>query len=419
MKIAVVGAGVAGLTAARGLDAAHEVVLFEAERELGGHVHTVDVPRQALRTSADIAVDTGFIVFNTRTYPRLCQLLAELGVESHPAEMSFGVQTADGLAYGSRGLRGLFAQRRRLTSLRHWQMLADIPRFYRDARRALGEQRSTRETLGEFVRARRYSEAFIEQHLLPLVGAIWSAERVVSAALPARFVLSFFDNHGFLDVRNVVPWRTIGGGARQYVNRLASRLRGSIRKGCRVRRVERVAGGVLVDGERFDRALLACHADQALDALAAPTSVERELLSAFPYQDNVAVLHTDTSVMPTERDAWSAWNVSLPKPGSRAALQTAGPRVTYWMNKLQPLATTTPLFVSLNREEDIAPAAVVERISYAHPVLGLRAIDAQARRSELLCLDNIGYAGAYWRNGFHEDGVVSALEACAAIGAAP
>lgn len=423
MRIAVVGAGVAGLTAARALDADHEIVLFEAERELGGHVHTVDVPAEALHDGPSrgprpsVAVDTGFIVFNTRTYPRLCRMLVELGVETHAADMSFGVQAADGLAYGSRGFRGLFAQRWRLASARHWRMLADIPRFYRDARLALSV--GTQETLGEFVRRHRYGDAFVEHHLLPLIGAIWSAGRRTSAALPARFVLAFFENHGFLDVRNVVPWRTVRGGARQYVARLASRLRGAIRRACRVRRVERVAGGVEVDGERFDRAILACHADQALALLAAPTLVERELLSAFPYQENVAVLHTDARVMPRELDAWSAWNVSLLPRGARPEDEGArGPRVTYWMNQLQPLATSTPVFVTLNREAEIAPSRVIERVAYAHPVLGAAALAAQARRSEMLSVGGVGYAGAYWRNGFHEDGVVSALEACAAIGGA-
>jgi predicted NAD/FAD-binding protein/DUF1365 family protein len=402
MRIAIVGAGVSGLVAARSLQGAHQVVLLEAEDRAGGHVNTVNIDDHT-------AVDTGFIVFNTRTYPRFTALLGELGIGAAPSEMSFSVRSDRGLEYAGTDLSTLYAQRRRIFDLRHHRMVLDILRFFRDARQ-LVEADGDDLPLADWLRARRYSEAFVEDHLVPMIRAVWSANRDVATRLPARFLARFFANHGFLDVRDRVPWLTIPGGARRYVRAILddfTRRGGELRTGARVTRIAREPGGVRVGDERFDHAVVACHADQALALLAEPSPVERELLGAFPYQRNDAVLHTDARVMPRLRRIWSSWNVHTD------GATTDGPYVTYWMNRLQPLGTARDHFVTLNREID--PAQVIARSVYHHPIFTLAGVRAQLRHDELIDHLGVSYCGAYWRNGFHEDGVVSAERVAARL----
>jgi len=411
VRIAVVGSGISGLVAAHTLSARHDVVLFEADGRIGGHTHTVDVPDGA----GTAAVDTGFIVFNERTYPNFTALLRQLGVPWQESDMSFSVRSERrDFEYGSPGLGALFAQRRNLVDPRFHRMVADILRFYREARELLEEGRE--EALHEWLARRGYSRAFVEDHLLPLVGAVWSSDRDGARSFPARLLARFFENHGFLDVKRQFPWLTVRGGSREYVRAILGAFPGEVRTGCPVRRITRPGSGVRIEHaggapERFDHAVVAAHADQALELLGDPSPLEQRLLSAFPYRANRVQLHTDASVMPRRRRAWSSWNHHLDDAGH------TGAAITYWMNNLQRLRSRQNWFVSLNRKEQVAPGAVLRSLVYDHPVFTPRGTAAQAHHGELLDHRDTSYVGAYWRNGFHEDGVVSALRACERLGA--
>jgi len=411
VKIAVVGSGISGLVSAHVLSARHDVVLFEGEGRIGGHTHTVDLADGP----GTVAVDTGFIVFNERTYPRFTALLRRLGVGWQESDMSFSARSERrDFEYGSPGLRALFAQRRNLVDPRFHRMVLDILRFYREARELLDEGRE--EALLDWLARRGYSSAFVEDHLLPLVGAVWSSSRQGARTFPARFLARFFENHGFLDVRRQFPWLTIRGGSREYVRAILGQFRGEVRSDCPVRRITRPGSGVRVEHgggapERFDHAVVAVHADQALALLGDPSPLERSLLSAFPYRKNDVLLHSDASLMPRRRGAWCSWNYHLDDADQ------SGASVTYWMNNLQRLQARRQWFVSLNRRSGVAPGATALSLSYDHPVFSPGSSAAQVRHRELLGHRDTSYCGAYWRNGFHEDGVVSALAACEGLGA--
>jgi uncharacterized protein len=412
MKIGIIGSGVSGLTAAHHLHRRHQVVLFEAETRPGGHAHTVTV----MEGARPIPVDTGFIVFNTRTYPRFVELLGELGVGSAASDMSLSVRS-DGrnFEYSGRSLSALFAQRRHLASPRFLRMVVEIGRFYREARELLGE--GPDHPIAEWLRTRGYSEAFVEDHFLPMVRAIWSADRGTAAVLPARFVVRFLDQHGFLQLRGSPPWLTIPGGARRYVHALLQSFTGELRLGVPVKSIARTPGGAIVHSEGappepFDHLILACHADQALALLSDASDVERELLGAFPYRPNDAVLHTDERLMPRARQAWSSWNVHLDGGDADGAC------LTYWMNRLQPLGAKKNYFVTLNRARAIRPECILGRQTFTHPVFTLGGLAAQARHADLIGHRHTSYVGAYWRHGFHEDGVVSALRVVERLDAA-
>jgi predicted NAD/FAD-binding protein len=406
VRIAVVGSGVSGLVCAHLLSPRHEVVLFEAEARLGGHVHTVDVAGPG----GDTAVDTGFIVFNTRTYPNFVKLLARLGVASQESDMSFGVRSEKrDLEYACEDLGTLYAQRRNLLSPRFHRMVLDLLRFYREARELLEEGPEI--GLLDWLRRRGYSRAFVEDHLLPMVGAVWSSSRAGVGDFPARFLVRFFENHGFLQVRDRPGWLTVRGGSRAYVQAILEGFGGEVRSSSPIASIQRQDGGVRVTpgrgaAERFDHVILACHADQALGLLADPSPVERELLGAFPYRANQVLLHDDDAVMPRRRRAWSSWNYHLDDEAR------PGASVTYWMNRLQRLPAERPYFVTLNRSQAVRPERVIRELEYHHPVFTAAGIGAQARHPELVDHRDTSYCGAYWRNGFHEDGVVSALAVC-------
>ena len=412
MKVAVVGSGVAGLVSAHLLSPHHDVVLFEADGRLGGHVHTVDVAGDA----GPVPVDTGFIVFNGRTYPGFIRLLERLGVASQEADMSFSVRSdRRDFEYGGGSLAALLAQKRNLLSPRFHRMVLDVLRFYREARTLLDQ--GPEAGLLAWLRERGYSEAFVQDHLLPMVGAVWSSSRAGAHDFPARFLARFLDNHGLLQLTGRPAWRTIRGGSRTYVRAILDGFRGEVRRGCPVAGLRREDSGVVVrpaEGapERFDHAVVACHADQALRLLEDPSPVEREVLSAFPYRRNGVLLHDDARLLPRRRAAWSSWNYHLDDEGQ------AGAAVTYWMNGLQRLPGARQYLVTLNREGAVLPERVIRRLEYEHPVFGAAGVGAQARHGELIGHRATSYCGAYWRNGFHEDGVVSALAACAPLGAA-
>jgi predicted NAD/FAD-binding protein len=412
LRIAVVGGGVSGLVAAYRLATRHDVTLFEADAEIGGHVATTDVVWEGERH----AIDAGFIVFNERNYPRFVRLLGELGVASRPTTMGFSVRCDDAnLEYSGESLRGLVAQRRNLVRPWFWTMVRDILRFNREASRGADAGGfDDLQTVGEFLAAGRFSEAFAQYYLFPMGSAIWSCPLSAFADFPVRFVAEFFRNHGLLSLSDRPQWRVIEGGSRTYVRALLQRFRGAVRANTPIRRITRKSDGVVVapangPAERFDHVVIACHADQALRLLDDPTPRERQTLGAFPYHANRAVLHTDASVLPRRRRAWASWNYRLDRrsPG--------GATVTYCMNILQGLKSRYVFNVTLN-DAAIDPAKIVREFTFHHPMFSASRSRALARFPELTNANRTSFCGAYWGNGFHEDGVASAEAVCEAIG---
>ena len=412
MKIAIIGSGIAGLTCAYVLNRRHDIRVFEAGSWIGGHTHTVEVSHNGETQS----VDTGFIVFNDWTYPNFIRLLGQIGVKFKPTEMSFSVcDPASGLEYNGNNLNSLFAQRRNLLSPGFWGMLRDILRFNKTALLDLQQQRIAADTtLGDYLKNQGYGERFIQHYIVPMGSAIWSMSRVQMLGFPLQFFVRFFKNHGLLSVNNRPQWCVIEGGSSRYIEPLTASFRQHIRLDCPVQRVERDETGVLIHSaagsERFDKVVFACHSDQALQLLASPSRAEREILQALPYADNDVVLHTDTRLLPRRRLAWASWNYRLDASGDKAAA------VTYDMNILQGLKSDTTFCVSLNQTAVIDPTQILARFTYAHPQYSLEAVVAQARWSELQGAQHSFYCGAYWANGFHEDGVVSALRVAQAFG---
>lgn len=408
MKIAIVGAGIAGNVVARRLHPLHEVTVFERGAHVGGHSHTHEV-EIAGRT---LSVDTGFIVFNDRTYPRFTDLLAELEVAAQESSMSFSVRDeSTGLEYNGTSLNGLFAQRSNLLRPAFIGMVRDILRFNREAP-ALLETKGGELPLSELLGRGGYGRAFTDHYILPMGAAIWSTDPAAMLAFPARFFIRFLANHGMLSIDDRPVWKTICGGSARYVDRLTAPFRHRICLETPVEWIRRLPGGVVVkvrgqDSRRFDAAFLACHSDQALRILADPSDCEREVLAAIPFQENEAILHTDARLLPRRRLAHAAWNYHRLPGGS-------GPvALTYHMNILQRLDAPVPLLVTLNRSDAIDPARVLRRVTYHHPLFTPTSIAAQARQREINGASRTYFCGAWWRNGFHEDGVVSAEAALA------
>jgi predicted NAD/FAD-binding protein len=414
MKLAIVGTGIAGMTAAHLLHEEHDLTIFEAGAYIGGHTNTVDVDLQG----TTYAIDTGFIVFNDWTYPNFIALLDRLGVVSQPSNMSFSVRCEEtGLEYNGTSLNSLFAQRRNLLRPSFYRMIRDILRFNRESLTLLDEP-DPGPSLGAYLEQNRYSPAFIRDYIVPMGGAIWSAGRATMQEFPARYLVQFFKNHGMLSVDARPTWRVITGGSRQYVDRLVQPFRNRIRLQSPVESLSRYADRVEVRGrdprgihrtESFDGVLLACHSDQALALLADPSPPEKEILGAIRYQPNEAVLHVDRSLLPRRRLAWAAWNYHLvPHPPDHAL-------VTYHMNQLQGLSAPCEFCVTLNHTAAINPATILKRITYHHTLYTPEAIAAQGRHGEINGLRRTWYCGAYWGFGFHEDGVRSAMKAYHAL----
>ena len=414
MKIAIIGSGIAGLTSAYLLNRNHAITVFEASDWIGGHTHTVDVQVDA----QSYAVDTGFIVFNDWTYPNFIRLLSQLGVGFKATEMSFSVSDPiSGVEYNGHNLNSLFAQRRNLLSPKFWGMVRDILRFNREALNDLNQQRIASDmTLGDYLKANGYSERFIQHYIVPMGAAIWSMSLNDMLGFPLQFFVRFFKNHGLLSVSDRPQWCVIEGGSSSYVAPLTESFKQHIRLNCAVTRVERDGDGVTVHSaagsERFDKVVFACHSDQALALLAAPTPTEQAILGALPYADNDVVLHTDTRLLPKRPLAWASWNYRLGGPVDQPAA------VTYDMNILQGIQSDTTFCVSLNQTAAIDPSKILARYTYAHPQYSLAGMAAQARWEELLGANHSYFCGAYWANGFHEDGVVSALRVAREFGEA-
>jgi predicted NAD/FAD-binding protein len=412
LRIAVIGSGISGLACAHYLSESHEVSVFEANKTIGGHTATVDVKLGTRK----YAIDTGFIVFNDWTYPNFIALMDELGVSSKPTTMGFSVNDVQtGLEYSGSSIDSLFAQRRNLLSWSFISMVRDILRFNKESIADLEAGRiEDGETLGSYLDRRGYSESFKRQYLVAMGSAIWSADCATMLDFPVDFFLRFFRNHGLLSVSNRPQWRVIEGGSREYLRPLCQRFEARIHTDTAVQRITRQPGQgvniVLADGRSlgFDQVVIATHSDQALRMLGDPSPEENAVLGALPYQANEVVLHTDTRLLPRNRKTWSSWNYRLGVDDQRAI-------VTYNMNILQGIEAPETFCVTLNQTEAINPNKILGRFSYDHPVFSLAGIRAQQRWREINGVRNTWFCGAYWHNGFHEDGVVSALRVAQAM----
>lgn len=413
LTIAVIGTGIAGMSAAWLLSERHQVTVYEENSRIGGHSNTAVVPT----ASGDIPVDTGFIVYNEMAYPNLTALFAHLGVPTKVSDMSFAVSIDAGrLEYNGNDIRGLFAQRSNLVNLRFWSMLRDVYRFYRKAPAHAGKLGLT--SLGDYLVREGYGRAFTDDHLLPMAAAIWSAPAQALLDYPAEAFIRFCDNHGLLQIARRPLWRTVDGGSRLYVDRLTARYRDRIRVGVGARRLVRDPGGVTVhDSEggaaRFDQVVVATHADEALRLLATPSERERSLLASFRYSDNLAVMHRDASLMPKRRGIWSSWNYL----GHRKTAPVDGTLcVTYWMNRLQGLPDNDDLFITLNPLREPRAGTEVRRERYTHPVFDGAAMTAQQQLWTLQGVGRTWFCGAYFGSGFHEDGLQAGLAVAEALG---
>ena len=410
--VAVIGSGIAGLSAAWLISQSTRVTLYESDGRLGGHANTVDVPTR----HGSISVDTGFIVYNEKNYPNLVGLFNELGVVTQESDMSFAASLQGGkLEYSGTGLSGLLSQKRNLLRPRFWAMLKDILRFYREAPQTLNDPTASRESLGRYLDQNGYSEAFISDHLLPMGAAIWSSSADEMRAYPLAAFVRFFVSHGLMEIKNRPKWRTVTGGSRNYVDKLRAAFKGEIKLNAHVTRVERRNDQILItDSAGFTKTysdvVIACHSDQALSLLADPTKQERDLLGAIRYTKNLAVLHSDESLMPKRKSAWSSWNYLTSGDNNNHR-----PCVTYWMNRLQNIPPNAPLFVTLNPDRKVNEAKVYDRFEYDHPLFDEAALKAQKALWSLQGNQNTWFCGAYFGYGFHEDGLQSGLAVAEAL----
>jgi predicted NAD/FAD-binding protein len=410
MKIAIVGSGVSGLVSAYLLSKDHHVTLFESEDRIGGHTNTVDVELDGER----YGVDTGFIVFNEKTYPNFCRLLDRLDVPSQPSDMSFSVTCErSGQEYATHSARGLFARRRNLFDPRFHRMIREILRFNRECTSARGLGSDL--TLADYLEAGGFSKRFVDLYIVPMGAAIWSADPERFLNFPALTFIRFFENHGLLDHKNPLTWRVVRGGSKSYVDALLKRTRAEVHTSCPVLSARRHSDAVellLPDGvrARFDHVIFACHSDQALSLLEDRSDMESSILGDIEYQPNETALHSDATVMPSRTDAWASWNYRIP------ASSQGSVTVTYDMNRLQGIRSDKPLLVTLNCNARIDPSKVLRRFTYHHPVYTTRTVRAQKRRSAIDGTSRTHFCGAYWGHGFHEDGVKSALDVCERFG---
>lgn len=412
-KIAIIGSGISGLLSGYLLSRSHDISVFEAENNIGGHTATkvLSLPE------GEVAIDTGFIVFNDRTYPNFLKLLAQLKVAHQTTDMGFSVSCQrTGFEYSGTSFNGLFAQRKNIFSKSHWLMLKEIVQFNSACNQLYKDNCIPQDqTLGEYLQLHGYSEKFINFYILPMVSAIWSSPIGTAAAMPLVFFVRFFHNHGLLTVTGQPQWYTVKGGSNQYLQPLIENFKETIYTNCPVISVKRTTDSVVVHSTRFgeqifDEVIFACHSDQALKLLADPSATEFDILAAIPYQSNQVTLHSDIRLLPKLRRSWSSWNYMLLNQGeSKAAL-------TYNMNILQKLNSATTFCVSVNAGNTIDAEKIYGQYQYSHPIFTHDSVTAQARWSEISGINHTHFCGAYWRNGFHEDGVVSAVRVAEMLG---
>ncbi len=411
-QIAIIGTGIAGLTAAHLLRRKHDITVYEANDYIGGHTHTVPVTIDA----ASYMIDTGFIVCNDRNYPNFLKFMDQLGVAVKPTEMSFSIRNeALNLEYNGHNLNTLFAQRLNLLRPSFYRLVLDILRFNEASKATLAANAAQDITLNEFITRLGLSLQFRDNYVLPMVAAIWSCSVKQASEFPLAFFLRFFQHHGLLDVKNRPQWYVLEGGSHAYIEPITAPFRDRIHLSSPVTSVRRLQQGVELsikgEAQRFDQVIMACHSDQALQLLADPSAAESAILGDLDYQANDVILHTDATIMPNKSLAWASWNFLADKTAHNAP-----PIVTYCMNILQGIHTTRPFLVSLNARHRIAPHKILQEFTYHHPVYSLESMTAQGRRDEVCGVDRIHYCGAYWYNGFHEDGVRSALDVCKRFG---
>lgn len=412
MKIAIVGTGISGLTAAYLLNQKYQITVFERNDYIGGHTHTHSVTNG----EETVAVDSGFIVYNEETYPNFIKLLDQLQVERQKTTMGFSVKSViKNIEYAGNSLNSVFSQRRNFFRLSFWRMLRDILRFNKIAKKDL-DTLSPRITLGQYLSENQFSSEFIENYAIPMGAAIWSTKARSMLEMPALFYIRFFNNHDLLQTINSSGWWVIKGGSREYVKKMVVNFKEQIRLNTPVHSIKRLQGKVIIksgtsdDKEIFDSVVIAAHSNQALHMLADPSPQEQEILGALPYQKNKALLHTDTFVLPKRKLAWASWNYHLDQRTDEPVA------MTYNMNILQSLDTAKTYCVTLNSNDLVDKGKVIKELHYEHPLFTKLGISAQKRKQEISGINNTYYCGAYWHNGFHEDGVVSALEVCRHFG---
>lgn len=413
MKIAIIGSGISSLSSAYLLSKQHEVHVFESAERIGGHTATIDINHQG----KDYAIDTGFIVYNDRTYPNFIKLMEQLGVKSQDTSMGFSVSCEKtGLEYSGAGLNTLFAQRRQLLSLKHWRMLKDILNFNKRVQQDLAnKQLSPTQTLGDYLKQHNYSQRFIEHYIVPMCSAIWSATLDDVHDFPILFFARFFKNHGLLSITDRPQWKVLIGGSRQYLEPITEEFKDNIRTNTEIQSVTRHADKVEIEfsdnsKQQFDQVVFGCHSDQALALLSDASPLEEELLRALPYRDNEVVLHTDTSLLPKLQSTWSSWNYNLSQAGNEPA------RLSYNMNILQGIDSDSTFVVTLNATELIDPNKILGKFNYAHPVFTQQGIEAQQRWQEINGVNKTWFCGAYWGYGFHEDGCTSGIRVAQGLG---
>ena len=414
LDIAVIGSGIAGMSAAWLLSQKHNVTVYEREDRLGGHSNTVEAPT----AKSTVPVDTGFIVYNERNYPNLTALFKHLDVPTKDSEMSFAASLdGGGMEYSGTDINGMFGQRRNILRPRFWAILKDVRRFYRDAPSVLADEKFASSSLGHYLEFHGYSKPFIEDHLLPMGAAIWSASAAGMLNFPAAAFIRFFESHGLLEIANRPVWRTVDGGSREYIKRLTQGYRDRVLLGMPATSVHRRDGAVFVESEdgnrrRFDHVVIASHADQALGLLSDANTLERRWLGAIRYSQNRAVLHNDSRLMPKRKRVWSSWNyLQSQRNGGDTSLC-----VTYWMNRLQGIDPSHPLFVTLNPHIEPDCKSIIGEFLYEHPVFDRSALDAQQHLWSLQGRGNTWFCGSYFGYGFHEDGLQSGLAVAEAVG---
>lgn len=416
LNVAVVGSGIAGLSAAWLLSKSHNVTIFEKDEHTGGHSNT----QVAETASESIPVDTGFIVYNEKNYPNLTALYEHLDVKTSASNMSFSYSLDRGTyEYSGAGLPGLFAQRSNLVSVKHWGMLRDIQRFFGNATLAI-ENYPSDTTLGTFLDREKYGKTFCEDHILPMAAAIWSSPASDIRSFPARSFIDFYANHGLLKIKNRPQWRTVAGGSREYVKQVVSDGNFTVKNNCRITSVKRSSNLVEIrdaagNRSHFDQVVFACHGDVALKLLETPTNEEQRILGNFCYSDNEVVLHCDERFMPRRKSLWSSWNYTK-RSGRATGGQEASTAITYWMNRLQPLNTSTDLFVTVNPNHEICPSKVFYHTNCRHPLMDQHSANAQKLLWDLQGTKNTWYCGSYFGYGFHEDALQSGLAVAEELG---